>query len=166
MSTIGIDLHPAGRPDEARAWCLAQSSTFGGPVVAGIETVHALDRLDALVASDESGRCGFAHIARQGSAVEIVTILAMHRQQGVGTLLLDQIERFARAARAVVLIVQTTNDNTDALRFYQRRGFRVSDYRVGGFRDALRRKGVPANQPVEGQHGIEIRDLIRLSKVL
>ena len=163
---ISITYHPAREGNAMRDWCLERSSAVGGPVVAGIEAVHDLDNVDVLVAEGDDGPCGFAHIARQGASLEIVTILATEKSVGTGTVILREIDRRARMLGLGWLMVQTTNDNTDALRFYQRRGFHVSDYRVGGFRDALRRKGIPPDQPVEGVNGIEIRDLIRLSRRL
>ena len=48
------------------------------------------------------------------------------RHSGAGTALLEAIERVARDAGCTRLWLITTNDNVDALRFYQRRGFRLA----------------------------------------
>ena len=45
---------------------------------------------------------------------------------GTGTALIEAVERLAADAGCDRLWVITTNDNTDALRFYQRRGFRLA----------------------------------------
>jgi ribosomal protein S18 acetylase RimI-like enzyme len=55
---------------------------------------------------------------------------------GVGRQLLDAVAASARAAGAARLLVMTTNDNLAALRFYQRRGFRLADLRPGAVDEA------------------------------
>ena len=58
----------------------------------------------------------------------------------------------------------TTNDNLDALAFYQRRGFRLSGLRVGAV-DEARRTLKPA-LPVIGEHGIELHDELELTRLV
>jgi hypothetical protein len=60
--------------------------------------------------------------------------------------------------------VIATNDNVDALRFYQRRGFRLTMVRAGAV-DASR-AGLKPEIPAIGAHGIPIRDEIQLEQVL
>jgi hypothetical protein len=57
----------------------------------------------------------------------------------------------------------TTNDNLDALRFYQRRGFRLAKLRRGAV-DAARSRLKPTI-PEVGSFGIPIRDEIVLELV-
>jgi ribosomal protein S18 acetylase RimI-like enzyme len=57
----------------------------------------------------------------------------------------------------------TTNDNLDALRFYQRRGFRITEVRPGAS-DEARRALKPSMSEV-GNFGIPIRDEIVLERV-
>jgi hypothetical protein len=60
--------------------------------------------------------------------------------------------------------VVTTNDNVDALRFYQRRGFRLTTIRCGAV-DQSRRTLKP-QIPVIGDYGIPLRDEIELAQDL
>jgi ribosomal protein S18 acetylase RimI-like enzyme len=78
---------------------------------------------------------------------------------GIGTTLIDAIEALTRPRR---LWLVTTNDNLDALRFYQRRGFRIVDTRVGAVEDA--RRTLKPTIPESGSYGIEIRDEIVLER--
>jgi ribosomal protein S18 acetylase RimI-like enzyme len=57
----------------------------------------------------------------------------------------------------------TTNDNVDALRFYQRRGFRLAALRAGAVEDARAR--LKPEIPWTGADGIELRDELELEKV-
>ena len=57
-------------------------------------------------------------------------------------------------------MLTTTNDNIDALRFYQRRGFRMSALRPGVIdRSRLHKPEIPRT----GDYGIPLRDEIDLA---
>lgn len=58
----------------------------------------------------------------------------------------------------------TTNGNVDALRFYQRRGFRLSELHPGA--TAAARETLKPGIPLLGNHDILIRDEIILEKLL
>jgi hypothetical protein len=60
--------------------------------------------------------------------------------------------------------VLTTNDNVDALRFYQRRGLRLTALRPGAV-DGSRRTLKPQIPPT-GNYGIPLSDEIELSREL
>ena len=68
---------------------------------------------------------GHFHPAAQESW-ELLTLHARVARQGTGTALVEALVRAAAAEGAARIRVTTTNDNLDALRFYQRRGFRLS----------------------------------------
>jgi hypothetical protein len=68
----------------------------------------------------------------------------------------------AHACRRIWVL--TTNDNVDALRFYQRRGFRLGALRPGAV-DEARRTRKP-EIPEIGDHGIPLRDEIELELLL
>lgn len=52
----------------------------------------------------------------------------------------------------------TTNDNTHALRFYQKRGFVITAIRVNAMEEQRKKKPIP----LTGNDGIPIRDEIEL----
>jgi ribosomal protein S18 acetylase RimI-like enzyme len=88
-----------------------------------------------------------------GVDVEIVFVEVTTSQRGVGTRLVDAL---AEATDAERLWLVTTNDSVDALRFYQSRGFRISQLRTGAVDDA--RRLLKPSVPHIGQSGIPIRD--------
>jgi ribosomal protein S18 acetylase RimI-like enzyme len=93
-------------------------------------------------------------------SVEALTVHAADRWQGAGTALIDALRSRAAAAgwRRIWLI--TTNDNVDALRFYQRRGFRLVRVLPGAV-DASRTRLKPSI-PKTGAYGIPLRDELEL----
>jgi ribosomal protein S18 acetylase RimI-like enzyme len=122
-----------------------------------------IDVLDAsgFVALDARGnRIGILTYAGRPDGVEVLYVEALHRQQGVGTILLEALYRLI--GNQTVWLV-TTNDNLDALRFYQRRGFAIRAVRVGAV-DKARATIKPAIGLV-GEYEIPLRDEIELERV-
>ena len=86
------------------------------------ELVDAL-RHPAVLAWSDAELVGVATYVVDGDACELLTLHAETRRSGVGTALVDAVRTRALDAGCGLLWVVTTNDNVDALRFYQRRGF-------------------------------------------
>lgn len=129
---------------------------FGGRLVARLgELVDALAS-PGFVAEQDGEPVGLVTFER-GTQVEVVSIAASVTQLGVGTRLLEAV--LAEVAPKRVWLV-TTNDNLDALRFYQRRGFHIDAVYPGAV-DVARRFAKPAI-PMTGNYGIHIRDEIVL----
>ena len=85
------------------------------------------------------------------------------RFRGTGTALVEALAKLAEGAGRNRLRVTTTNDNVDALRFYQRRGFRLAALRRGAIDDS--RAELKPEIPPVGDHGIDLRDELELDKV-
>jgi GNAT superfamily N-acetyltransferase len=120
-------------------------------------------RLPALVAVDRGGlRLGamtFRPRPSGGVDTEVVTVDALESGRGVGSLLLDAAATLARRAGWQRLWLVTTNDNTAALRFYQRAGWDL----VAFHRNALARSRVlKPSIPLMGFHSIPIRHELEL----
>ena len=67
-------------------------------------------------------------------------LLSLVQGIGVGTRLLDAAQEAARAGGARRFWLVTTNDNTQAIRFYQKRGFSLKAVRIGAFEETRRLK--------------------------
>jgi len=91
--------------------------------------------------------------------LEIVTINALDRYSGIGTMLIEAVRAEAKRLGCREIVLTTTNDNIGALRFYQRRGFRLGALRPGAVdRSRLRKPEIPRT----GDYGIPLRDEIDL----
>jgi GNAT superfamily N-acetyltransferase len=113
-----------------------------------------------LVAVDGAEPAGLLTYILDEDACEVLTLHAAQQWQGAGSALLHAVAGLARDAGCSRLWLVTTNDNVDALRFYQRRGFRLRALRAGAV-DAARRDRKP-EIPRIGDHGIPLRDEIEL----
>jgi ribosomal protein S18 acetylase RimI-like enzyme len=118
-----------------------------------------IDALDCpgFVAEHTGSRVGLLTYRLGEDDAEIVFIETTEQHSGIGTELLDACLTKA-AGRRVWLV--TTNDNLDALRFYQRRGFVITDVRPGVVDDA--RRLLKPQIPEIGSFGIPKRDEIEL----
>jgi ribosomal protein S18 acetylase RimI-like enzyme len=82
--------------------------------------------------------------------------------QGVGSALIEAVTASSRVGFEAIRL-STTNDNVDALRFYQRRGFRLTALRPGAVDESRRLKPTIS---MNGQHGIPIHDELDLVRPL
>ena len=90
---------------------------------------------------------------------EVVTMDSVVQGIGVGTALLAAVRSIALERKCERLWLITTNDNIDALRFYQKRGFRI----FAVHRDAIEKsREMKPEIPLTGANGIPIRDEIEL----
>jgi GNAT superfamily N-acetyltransferase len=139
------------------------TASWGEPVVVGHGVRYDLRTLPTLVATDRTGLTGVLTYVTGTSGLEVVSIDAAPPGRGVGSALLEAAAALARAAGLGRLWLVTTNDNLDALRFYQRRGLRLVSVSPGAVDQSRRLKpGIPAI----GAYGIPIRDELTLEIVL
>jgi N-acetylglutamate synthase-like GNAT family acetyltransferase len=145
-----------------KAWVRERTELlFSGNFLVSREQVHDPTQLPGFIALEQGDRVGLATYHIDGALCELVSIDALCQFMGVGTELLNAVEAAARAGGCSRLWCITTNDNLDALRFFQRRGFVITSYRLGGMRRIRSLKpGIPDN----GYYGIPIRDEIELEK--
>lgn len=120
------------------------------------ELIDVLDR-PGLVAEAGGKLIGLLTFDPQPAECELVAIVAAMRGAGIGSALVAALGE--RVPDRPIWVV-TTNDNLDALRFYQRRGFRLRALRAGAV-DEARRTIKPAI-PEIGAHGIPLCDELEL----
>lgn len=158
--SAGIVVRPY-EPERDGAWAEgALERGLGGRLQARRgELVDVLD-LPGLVAERAGERLGLLTYHPVGEECEVAALVADERQGGVGSALLEALRPLATSAGCARLWLVTTNDNVDALRFYQRRGFVLRHLRPGAI-DEARRVLKPTIGAV-GEHGIPIRDELEL----
>ncbi|HUN12322.1 MAG TPA: GNAT family N-acetyltransferase [Rhabdaerophilum sp.] len=114
----------------------------------------------AIVARDEKGEVlGLATHALQKSTILALTIDNFSERRGIGKALLDHVAEIGRQQGGRALRVLTTNDNTPALRYFQKLGFRIVALYPGA---VMIYRTVAPNLPEIGVDGIPVRDAIEL----
>jgi ribosomal protein S18 acetylase RimI-like enzyme len=120
---------------------------------------------EALLAEDERGDLiGVLTFQTAGRDREISTLYAAESWRGIGSRLLEAALDSARADGCDRVWLVTTNDNVDALRFYQRRGFRLVKLHVGAV--DVSRATLKPSIPEVGDHGIPLHDELVLERRL
>ena len=113
-----------------------------------------------LIAEVDGAWVGYCAFEPLGRDCQLVAIESLQLGAGTGTALLAWLVRWCLERDMTRLWLVTTNDNTDALRWYQRRGFVLVGAHPGAVTEA--RAELKPTIPLEGEHGIEIRDELEL----
>ena len=125
--------------------------------------VHDTNELPGIIAIHKNNRVGLIIYNIIGDECEIVSLNNLKENIGIGTALLREIERIITLKGCKRLWVITTNDNIDALRFYQIKGFKIVAIHLNALEQSRRLK---PEIPLLGSNDIEIRDEIELEKTL
>ena len=93
--------------------------------------------------------------------LEITSLDSLREKQGIGSELLEYVVREAQQRGCKKIVLITTNDNLNAMRFYQKRGFDMARL----FRNAVdaARKLKP-EIPLLGENAIPLRHEIELER--
>jgi ribosomal protein S18 acetylase RimI-like enzyme len=147
-------------PEEKTALIQSITEEWGGTTMVSRGNVLYADKIPTLVAVADDGQVvGHLTYAEDEKEIELVTIKAEQERQGIGTKLIEELVSRARKMGKKRIVLITTNDNTDALRFYQRRGFVLKELRPDAITEARK---IKPEIPEFGFHGIPIRDEIEL----
>lgn len=126
------------------------------------DNIYYPEHLEAFVAIDSHNTIkGLLTFIKRDNDLEIVTLDSFEQHQGLGSRLLESAEQKAIEQHCNRLWLITTNDNLNALGFYQRRGFQITAIFPNAVNKA--RKSKPSI-PLKAENGIPIRDELRLKK--
>lgn len=117
------------------------------------------DTLDGFVAVENDTWLGLATFIIEDDHWEIISMNSLREGQGIGTALIKEVEKEARRLGCARLVIATTNDNTHALRLYQKCGFELTTLRR---RVVEKSRKLKPSIPLIGSDGIPIRDELEL----
>ena len=155
---VAITVRPALRADAESVERTVSERWFSPTIVSSGRRID-IRGLPALIAEDAGAIVGLATYELRGGECEIVTFDSLAEGRGVGTALFDAVVGRGRAAGCRRLPLVTSNDNLEALRFYQRRGMRIVAVPVGAIDRA---RNVKPMIPDVGLHGIDLHDELEL----
>lgn len=131
---------------------------WGSVEIVSRKHTYNILHLPSVIAEQYEMPVGFAVYAKEGAECEIVALYSAKTRQGIGTSLIDRVKEAAKQEGCTRVWLMTTNDNTYALRFYQKRGFVITAIRVNVMEEQRKKKPIP----LTGNDGIPIRDEIEL----
>ena len=122
-----------------KRWLVFQ---WGAEIVVSHDTVFHPYDLPGFIAvttnSDEP--LGLITYHFDGDDCEIVTLDSLREGIGIGTALIEAVKQHARNVGCKRLFLVTTNDNIYSLRFYQKRGFKMTKINIGATDRAREKK--------------------------
>jgi ribosomal protein S18 acetylase RimI-like enzyme len=153
-----LKIRPAGKDD--KKWVVnLLKEWWAGPEIVTRGKTHRADTLAGFIAVHKGKRAGLITYCIEGKNCEIVTMNSLTEGKGIGTALVDAVKTIAAVKECKKLRLITTNDNTNALRFWQKRGFHIAAVRVNAMEEYRKLK---PEIPLTGNDGIPIRDEIEL----
>ncbi len=88
--------------------------------------IHHYMDLDGYLANDNNKIVGVLTFVKFNDEVEIISLNSFKEHAGVGTALLNKVTDFAKQNSIKRLWLITTDDNLNALRFYQKRNWSLA----------------------------------------
>ncbi|MEJ2252083.1 MAG: GNAT family N-acetyltransferase [Candidatus Lokiarchaeota archaeon] len=125
--------------------------------------VYYADNLPGFIAIYQNQKVGLLTYNLHKDILEIVTLNSIINNIGIGTKLLKHIINFAKSKKIKSIEVTTTNDNINALCFYQIRGFWIKKVNVNVIKEY---KKLKPEIPLKGYKDIPLRDEIVLEKLI
>lgn len=136
---------------------------WGGEIMITRGTIYRPEQLEGFVIEDGAEWMGLLTFIIKDDELEVTSLDSLRERQGIGSLLLDRALGEARARGCRRLFLITTNDNLNALGFYQRRGFELVTLYRGAINES--RKIKPSISLI-GMNNIPLRDEIELELLL
>lgn len=119
--------------------------------------------VDGLFIEDDGEIIALITYLFYGEVMEITSLDSFREKQGLGTRLLNGAVETARRHGCKKIVLITTNDNINAIRFYQKRGFDMARL----YRNALDvSRRMKPEIPLIGEDGIPLRHEIEFEMLL
>lgn len=119
--------------------------------------------LPGLIYMEDEKVIGLLTYIIKDKTIEIFSLDSVIENRGIGTQLMNFLERLAYKNCMFNIKVITTNDNINALKFYQKLGYRIKEI----IPDAVNKARLIKPQiPLQAENGIPIMDEIVLEKFI
>jgi len=136
---------------------------WGDEFVVAHGVVYRPDPLDGFIALDGQEWVGEITFIFSQDGCEIVTLDSLREGQGLGTKLINSVIAEARKQNCKRVFLITTNDNLNALGFYQKRGFEMVKINRGAVNESRK---IKPGIPLIGMNNIPLRYELELEIVL
>ena len=135
---------------------------WGSDILVSRGKAYKAQDLDGILAYDNGKITGLGlyHINNE---CEIVLLETFIQNKGIGTKLIQKIKEIAQNNKCKRLWLVTSNENINAINFYQKRGFNISNIYLNAMKEARK---IKPEIPRIAENGIEIRDEIEFEMKL
>ena len=135
---------------------------WGSDILVTKGKIHRVQDLDGILVYDNGKIIGLGlykinnPLTRIKKDCEIVLLETFIQNQGIGTQIIERIKEIAKTKKCRRLWLITSNENINAFRFYQKRGFHISNI----YKNAMERSRKIKPEIPKMENGIAIRDEI------
>jgi ribosomal protein S18 acetylase RimI-like enzyme len=113
-----------------------------------------MTKMDGFVMYNDETIIGLVTYRIKDRECEIMSLDSLRENQGIGTALVNKVVEEAIKTKCTKVKLITTNDNINAMRFYQKRGFDIVRIYQNSLEVARRMK---PSIPVIGEFGIPLK---------
>lgn len=85
--------------------------------------IFDLSKAEGFAAMEDGRITGLVTYEMRGKVCEILSLDSLTERRGIGTALVGKVSEAAKGCGCSKLVLITTNDNLNAMQFYQKRGF-------------------------------------------
>jgi len=153
-----FEIKPIG-PMDHQAVCDLLVTHWGSPRIVTRGIMHQADHLPGFAAVIDDEIIGLVTFRIENKECEIISLNSLREKTGIGTALIKKVRNEATRAGCRRLWLVTTNDNTPAIEFYNRRGFRIAAIHNGAIEKSRKLK---PEIPMTGIGGVPIIDEIEM----
>lgn len=134
-------------------------NNWGSDFIVSRGKIQKPENLRGVIAEEDEEKVGLATIHIENNEMELVTIDSLKPGKGIGTLLISEIIKIAKEKNVKRLWLITTNDNMNALKFYQKNNFHLVKIYPNALEESRK---IKPEIPEIGEDGIPLRDEIEL----
>jgi len=139
------------------------TSNWGAPIMVNKGKVHHMDKLPGFIAEENESIIGLITFSINNGECEIVSLDSLSENKGIGSRLIELVIERALAEKCHRVWLITTNDNTKAIRFYQKRGFDMTAF----YRNSVEKsRKIKPEIPKQGNDNIPILHEIEFEYML
>ncbi|MCT6925480.1 GNAT family N-acetyltransferase [Metasolibacillus sp.] len=136
---------------------------WGSPEMVISSGVYDCSNLDGFIFEENNRILGLVTYVFHEKEVEVISLDSIVEGKGIGSCLMKEVEHFVQQQGIATISLVTTNDNLNALKFYQKRGYKLDAIFPNAVKQARK---IKPSIPLVGYNGIPITDEIRLVKKL
>ena len=130
---------------------------WGSDILVSRGKTYKAEDLEGILAYKKNKIIGLGLYYIKNNECEIVLLETFIQKKGIGTQIIEKIKEIAKINNCKRLWLITSNDNIDAIKFYQRRGFNIANI----YKNAMdKSRELKPSIPLIGNYEIPIKDEI------
>lgn len=129
-------------------------NAWGSETIVSKGKVHRYKNLEGFFVKKDGKLIGMLNFRIESEELEVVSLYSLIKKRGIGTALVEKTVKEAKRKNCKRLWLVTTNDNTNAIRFYQKLGFEICAFHNNALEVSRKLK---ASIPLKGADKIPIK---------